>query len=293
MRYTVNLREADINMMAQVGRKAAYLGTLMKKGLNVPKGFVVTSEAFRDHVSVRVNENGEEEPVVDISPVLRDELYFMFDSLGSRYVAVRSTVTAVMGGRSYAGNYETELFVSRDDLLQAVERVWKSFYSSKAREYRMEVGEEIPIALLIQEMVNPEAAGVAYSIHPVTLTPQVYIESTFGLGEGVTKGIVIPDIYTVDKLSKRIDVVISEKKVGFYLDPSSRKVVKVELDRETSTSPSLDTPEVLAIANLVQRVEETFRRPVEIEWALTEMGLYLLEARSALSGALRAAELSE
>jgi phosphoenolpyruvate synthase/pyruvate phosphate dikinase len=303
MAYTYNLSEINLSMISVVGRKSAYLAELYKMGFNVPNGFVISSRAvdeilgdIRDEIksmlsSVDLNNLSDIERKsefirqmimnVKILEEIENEIHERYLELGSNYVAVRSTVTSPLSGVSFAGEYETDLFVGKEDLTKSVKRVIASYFSSRAIAYRLLNKDESKVALLVQRMINPEVAGTAFSLHPVTEEPDyVYIESSFGLGESVTKGLVTPDQYIVSKMNRGlVSKRISEKSVKLVYDFTEKRVKMVELSKAEAKTESLSEQDAIKVSNITIGVENVFKRSVNIEWAVENKKLYLLEVR--------------
>jgi pyruvate,water dikinase len=212
------IRKEDI---AAVGGKGASLGEMASIGLPVPKAFVVTAQAFRrflvetsleeklykalDHLNVEDNAALEKAAAaakdlvlkVKIPAAIRDEIRNAYKKIGAQglVVAVRSSATAEdLPDASFAGQQETYLNIrGENDLLQAVQKCWASLYGARAVYYRSKQGfddRSINIAVVVQEMVGAEKAGVMFTSHPVTGEPLTIIESSWGLGEAVVSGSV-------------------------------------------------------------------------------------------------------
>ncbi|MEM0374212.1 MAG: PEP/pyruvate-binding domain-containing protein [Sulfolobaceae archaeon] len=303
--YTIELKDAKSNMISLVGRKSAYLGEVINLGFNVPKGFVITSRAFQrfisnikdeiDEILSAVNINRIEEIEVksqriknlilktEIPEDISSEILERAKELGNDYLAVRSTVTSPLSGPSFAGEYDTYLFVSKDEILNVVRRVWASYYNVRAIAYRIATGDYSPIAVLVQKMINSRSAGTAITLHPITEEQDyVFIESAWGLGEAVTRGMVTPDQVIVSKASRKIVARRnSEKSIMLTYDFVEKKVKSLSLiGTEMYSKPSISESEAIKIANFGIALENFFKRPVNIEWAIDENNeIYLLEVR--------------
>ncbi|MBB5254425.1 PEP/pyruvate-binding domain-containing protein [Sulfurisphaera ohwakuensis] len=300
MNYTYRLDEINLNMISVVGRKSAYLGELYKMGFDIPSGFVISSAGVNEILkdiqsdinsilsSVNLNNQSDLEKKSGIirslilnskiSEEIEEEILERFNSLNSRYVAVRATVTSPLSGSSFAGEYETDLFVTRDNLIESIKRVIASYYSPRAIAYRLLNQDNSGIAILIQNMINPTVAGTAFSLHPVTEEPDyVFIESAFGLGESVTKGLVTPDQYIISKATRSlVSKRISKKVVKLVYDYEEKRIKTIDIQ---DNSESLKERDAIKVANMTIAVEEIFKRNVNIEWAIDGNKLYLLEVR--------------
>jgi phosphohistidine swiveling domain-containing protein len=261
-----------------IGPKAASLCTLHKLGLKVPPGFVLTTTAFRAYLdandlSPRIVACLEQTPVAmeeirrivtdaSLPSSLREQIAAAYDRLGATVVAVRSSATAEdLPGHSFAGQYETILGVkSLEECLNAIKRCWASLWTERAHEYRRRNGidhQQVRMAIIVQQQIEPEAAGVAFSIDPVTGSPsRIVIESCRGLGEALVSGRVQPDR------------IILRKK-------------NLELGRQdlVGEEPSLDLKSARQLARRVRHIEKRLGCPQDVEWAIRHGALWFLQAR--------------
>jgi rifampicin phosphotransferase len=175
--------------------------------------------------------------------------------LGDVPLAVRSSgVDEDLPDASYAGLYTTVLNVTGDGLADAVRQCWASASGERVRSYRAGTDETPRIALLIQPMVPAEAAGVAFTADPVTGDRGVVVvEAVAGLGERLVSGEAAPDAWEVRDTAA--------------------------IRRTTASEPVLDADQARAVAALARRVEQHEGRPQDIEWALWDGKLVLLQAR--------------
>jgi pyruvate,water dikinase len=297
------------------GGKGANLGELVRAGLPVPPGFVVTAQAY----SYFLKESGLADKIMEIlrstdvdnneeltkasqeirelitsSPMpeaLAKEILESYRKLSQRvgkeeeFVAVRSSATAEdLPGASFAGQQETFLNVKGDEVIEYVRRCWSSLFTPRAIFYREKKGfahERVAIAVVVQKMVNADKAGVMFSVHPATgEKDKIVIEAAWGLGEGVVSGTVTPDHYVVDKASnKLLHKEIAVKEIMFTKDEKTGKTVKVKLSPERAKAQVLTEEELAQLAELGKRVEEHFGSPQDIEWAYEAGELYLLQSR--------------
>ncbi len=301
--------------VAIAGGKGANLGEMVKAGLPVPPGFVVTAQAY----SYFLKESGLAERIMEIlrdtdvdnndeltkasqeirelitsSPMpeaLAKEILENYHKLSQRvgkeeeFVAVRSSATAEdLPGASFAGQQDTFLNVKGDEVIEYVRRCWSSLFTPRAIFYREKKGfahERVAIAVVVQKMVNAEKAGVMFSVHPATgEKDKIVIEAAWGLGEGVVSGTVTPDHYVVDKNSnKLLHKEIAMKEIMFTKDEKTGKTVKVKLPPERAGAQVLTEEEIAQLAELGKKVEEHFGSPQDIEWAYEAGELYLLQSR--------------
>jgi pyruvate,water dikinase len=193
---------------------------------------------------------------------LRGEITAAYRQLGAGTVAVRSSATAEdLPGHSFAGQYETILGVtSLEDCLGAVKRCWASLWTERAFEYRRRNGidhEQVEMAVIVQRQIEPAAAGVAFTVDPVTGSrSRIVIESCRGLGEALVSGQVQPDRFVLRKKS-------------------------LELVRRSfvANEPSLDLKSAQRLALAVRRIESRLGCPQDVEWAIRDGTLWFLQAR--------------
>jgi pyruvate,water dikinase len=301
------IRKEDI---AAVGGKGASLGEMSAIGLPVPKAFVVTSHAFRRFL---VEENLEdvifndlEKLDVDDSDALEaasnrakkaimgarmpgsitDGIRKAYKKMGGSrlIVAVRSSATAEdLPDASFAGQQETYLNIKGErNLLDAVKKCWASLYGARAIYYRSKQGfddRSVNIAVVVQELIHSEKAGVMFTSHPVTGEPLSIIEGSWGLGEAVVSGSVSPDKYVFDNRSEKVvDRLIATKNIEIVSDgENGTKVVDVGEDRRDA--PVLSDDEVSRLASFGNIAETHYGVPQDVEWAIVGHDIYILQSR--------------
>ena len=291
-------------MKNEVGGKAASLGEMTGAGLPVPPGFALTTEGYRrsrdasdlDATLARLLHGldvSDTSMVTDRCGQIRQHITAMpmdaeveaslrraYDDLSARSgvtdvpVAVRSSATSEDSpDASFAGEHDTYLWIRGGDaVVDAVRRCWASLFTDRATCYRVEMGYEhrsVEMSVVVQKMVRPIAAGVAFTLNPADGDRStVAIDSAWGFGEGVVSGEITPDNFLVDKvlyeISKRN---VSRKEVEFRLSDHD-SVEKVELDDERGNAASLTDAQIKAIARLARTAERHYGCPQDIEWAV-------------------------
>jgi rifampicin phosphotransferase len=311
--YLLPLEESATARPEQVGGKALGLGKLLRFGLPVPPGFVVTADAYRACVraagisaqiadavatatdSKKASTASQTIGRLFIDRVLLDELA---DEIARHYlglggdvadlpVAVRSSATAEdLADASFAGQQDTYLWIcGADDVKRHIVRCWASLFTPRAIQYRARLGvppEDLAMAVVVQQMVPAAAAGVLMTLEPVTGDREViYLEGTYGLGEGVVRGDVDVDRHWVTKASNTLQhSEIGAKSRAHYIDLDSGVVHLDDVDEQLRSLSCLSEREVLDLAALGQRVERAFGAPMDIEWAMDDARrLYLVQAR--------------
>lgn len=301
------IRKEDI---AAVGGKGASLGEMSAIGLPVPRAFVVTSHAFRQFLietglektlfsgldSLNVEDSAELEKAANaakdavlkakiparIKQEIRDA-YQRMDPKGL-VVAVRSSATAEdLPDASFAGQQETYLNIKGEKrLIEAVQKCWASLYGGRAIYYRSRQGfdhRSVNIAVVVQELVNSEKAGVMFTSHPVTGEEMTIIEGSWGLGEAVVSGSVSPDNYVFDQRTEKVtDRLIADKKIQIVsVGDHGTKTVDVPADRRNAIVLSDD--EVRRLATYGTIAETHYGIPQDVEWAIVGETFYILQSR--------------
>ncbi|UXM84034.1 phosphoenolpyruvate synthase [Methanococcus aeolicus] len=306
-----DLSNEDVNI---AGGKGASLGEMWNAGLPVPPAFVVTAEAYRYFINetklnnkimevlegLDVNNNdeltkksAEVRKLIESAEMptdLKIAIVESYSKLGQMtgtdetFVAVRSSATAEdLPDASFAGQQDTYLNMKgADDVVDAVQRCFASLFTPRAVFYREQKGFdhfEVALAAVVQKMVNADKAGVMFTVNPINHNyDEIVIEGAWGLGEGVVSGTVSPDTYIVSKDKKILDVYIATKETMFEKDENG-------ITREIPTPDELKDKRVLSDEELLKLVdkglviEKHYNRPMDIEWALENEGVYMLQAR--------------
>jgi pyruvate,water dikinase len=301
------IRKEDI---ISVGGKGASLGEMASIGLPVPKAFVITAQSFRrflvetgleqqiyksfERLDVENNEALEKsaETAKDLvlgakmPPSIKDDIRKAYHKMSDQdlVVAVRSSATAEdLPDASFAGQQETYLNIKGESaLLTAVQKCWASLYGARAIYYRAKQGFDdhtVNIAVVVQELVSSEKAGVMFTSHPISGEPITIIEGSWGLGEAVVSGTVSPDKYVFDqRIEKVTDRFIANKKVEIVADgENGTKVVDVKGVRQDAQVLSDD--EVAKIAMYGKIAENHYGIPQDVEWGIVGPTIFILQSR--------------
>jgi pyruvate,water dikinase len=202
------------------------------------------------------------------------------------HAAVRSSAISEDGSAaSFAGLYDSYLnMVGADEVLDAVHRCYISLWAERAVSYRAgrtDAADE-SMAVVVMKLVPSETSGIAFTAHPVTGSlDQVIINSSFGLGEAVVSGQVTPDSFLVDKNSfGLLEREIYPKELAIYPHPEGGGgTVEERLSPDRQREASLTDEQACEVARLAAAVEKHYGSPQDIEWALCEGTLYLLQSR--------------
>jgi rifampicin phosphotransferase len=268
--------------LERVGGKGASLARLARDGFNVPPGFHLTTAAYR----AVVDANGLQSQILDVVSAnsadvitrlfehaeiprkLQQDLQSAYTHLGAdTTVAVRSSATSEdLPGLSFAGQQDTFLNVRGADALErAVRRCWASLWTARAIEYRQRAGIDnalVSLAVVVQEMVDADAAGVLFTADPVNGSPDtITINATPGLGESLVSGQVQPDVFTVNRRTNTISSIVRSDK-------------------------SLTESQVRDLARIGMQIEKDYGQPMDVEWAVRGDQTYVLQARPITAGGM-------
>jgi len=306
--YILSL-DSPLATLERVGGKGASLARMMAAGMPVPPGFHITTHAYRRYV----DENQIGERILSAAaqaqindPAALDCASAQIQSLitqgtmpgdiagmiGQWYgelgadaaVAVRSSATAEdLPQISFAGQMETYLNVrGSDDVLVAVKRCWASLWTSRAIDYRLRQGirsEEIAIAVVVQQLVPADVAGVMFTANPMTgAREELVINAAWGLGEAIVSGRVTPDTIIVDK---KTGAIASQ-------EIASKEVMTVRSQEGTYEEPvpggqrkraALQPARAAELARLGMKIEQLYGQATDIEWAMCDGQIFILQAR--------------
>lgn len=305
----LDLREVDETQVSIVGGKAAHLGALSRiDGIRVPAGFCVTTAAFRkimaqtpsiddrldqlsqlspdDREAIRtlsaeIRRSVEETPIPgDLAAAITGAL----DRFGEEAAyAVRSSATAEdTPTASFAGQQDSYLNVMGPEaVLQHVSRCWASLFTERAVIYRQRKGIDhrtVQMAVVVQQMVFPDASGILFTADPVTGNRKVAtVDASFGLGEALVSGLVNPDVFTVRDGEVVASTVVAKQRAVTALPGGGTR--EVAIDRQRQEQPALTRAQVVRLAGLGRRIEAHFGRPQDIEWCLVDDDFQIVQSR--------------
>ena len=184
---------------------------------------------------------------------------------------------------SFAGQQDTFLHVQGlDNVIEYVRKCWASLFEARAIFYREENNFEhsqVYIAVVVQQMVDSDKAGVMFTVNPSTGENIALIEGSWGLGESVVSGSVTPDNYAVDKETNEIlNVTISDKKTMFTNEEGGTSI-QVDVPEDLRKERVLSDEELLELVAMAKRVEGHYGKPQDTEWAFHDGNLFLLQSR--------------
>ncbi len=199
------------------------------------------------------------------------------------FVAVRSSATTEdLSTASFAGQQETFTNIKGEsNLLDAVKKCFASLYTARAVYYRHKKGFEKANALLavvVQRMINSEKSGVIFTRNPVSQKNEIIVEAVFGLGEGIVSGKIAPDKYVVSKNLHLTDTRISKKKIEIIRTADGVEKI-AELKEQKANQQVLSSAEIISLANLAVKIEQHYKKPQDIEFAVEKDKIYIVQSR--------------
>ena len=313
MSLILEFDDARATDLEVVGGKGASLAHLVQAGFPVPAGFTLTTAAY----SAFIAENALEDKIAAIAnglqyddldeldrraqqlrtlveqgtlpPTLRAEIEQHYRALGDDVrVAVRSSATAEdLPDASFAGQHDTYLDVQTlDGIVVALKRCWASLWTARATSYRHTQGIahlDVGVAVVIQQMVDADVAGVLFTANPLTTaTDEALIDASWGLGEAIVASLVTPDSYTVKLSSLRVTAkTLGSKAVKIVRNPDTGVgTVQIDVPPAERERFCLSDQQAADIAELGRRVMEFYGGfPQDLEFAVAAGKIHLLQSR--------------
>ena len=252
----------------EFGGKAVNLGEAVRAGLPVPPGCAFDVEMV--------------EAVRDGRAWARETVTRALGTLGGRIAVRSSAIGEDSSGASFAGQHLTVLNVtSPEDALESVRRIRDSAHTASAGAYRSRrgVGGAPRMAVVLQALLSPDAAGVLFTRNPVTGADERVIEAAWGLGEAVVGGAVVPDIYRIDRQGRVLEATPGEKHLA-YRPLAGGGLEEQPIDALAAEQLCLSPADLLALNDLAARCEEVYGPGLDIEWVVASGRAYLLQARA-------------
>lgn len=305
--YVCNFGQLNKSDVTIAGGKGASLGEMTAAGIAVPPGFVVLAASFEQFIKEtgldveieaalnKVNHqdlNSVEEASEkiramvlntafppDIAEVVNQE----FKALDAKYVAVRSSATAEDSSTaSWAGELESYLNTTEENLLDTVKKCWSSLFTPRAIFYRFEKElhkTKVSVAVVVQKMVQSEISGICFTVHPVTEDHnQMVIEAGWGLGEAIVGGMITPDTYVIHKKEHEIaDKYISQQEM--MITKRGEVTEEMAVPSHQQEQQKLSDEKILELAKLCSKIEQHYGFPCDIEWAFADSKLYITQSR--------------
>jgi pyruvate,water dikinase len=307
--YVLGFEEIDQTQIAIVGGKGAHLGELSRiEGVRVPPGFCVATGAFQRIMAEAPSVNDRLDRLSRLKPEDREAIRVLSAEIRQTIeaitipndlaaamtralarigehaaYAVRSSATAEdLPTASFAGQHDTYLnVVGPAAVLQHVSRCWASLFTERAVTYRLRNGvdhRKAHMAVVVQQMVFPQAAGILFTADPVTDNRKVaVVEASFGLGEALVSGLVNADIYKV-RDGEIVSRTIGTKQLAIHASAAGgTREQAIEPARQQQ--PALTEREVVRLAQLGRQIEAHFGRPQDIEWCLVDDDFQIVQSR--------------
>lgn len=308
MNYIKSFGSLNKNDTAIAGGKGASLGEMTQASISVPPGFVVLSDAFEkflketdlnveinaklqkvNHNAIHTVDKASKKIQVlilraEMPKDIADEIKKEFKKLKVEYVAVRSSATAEDSSTAaWAGQLETYLNTTEENLLENVKKCWASLFTPRAIFYRFEQKlhkEKISVAIIVQKMVESKISGIAFSVHPVTQDRnQMIIEAGLGLGESIVSGQITPDGYVVEKEPRNIiDTNINVQKKALVRSKEGGNKW-IDLPKTKGEKQVLSDRQIIELSDLVLRIEQHYNFPQDIEWVYEKGKFYITQSR--------------
>ena len=254
------------------GSKAVGLGEAARQGLPVPPGVALSGDL------VEAVASGDEKAIEKVAKAIA--------SLRAPFAVRSSAVDEDGAAASFAGQHLTVLNVhSAGDVPAAVREVWWSANSDAAITYRQRVGlfTRPSVGVVVQTLLNPDVAGVMFTEHPVTGADERLIESSWGLGETVVAGLVVPDQFRLDRSGQVLARKAGRKRIAIRSLPNGgtfeQQVAPAQVNQLC-----LDDIQLVALGELALQCEKVYGPRRDIEWAFQDRTLYLLQCRAITTG---------
>ncbi len=288
-----------------VGGKGRSLSEMTGAGLPVPGGFHITTAAYRDsvadnHLQSRilnaVQQSGKaaiaSEHIAtlfaetEVSVTLAKDIKAAYADLGDNpAVAVRSSANAEdLPDMSFAGQQDTYLnIIGEDALIAAVRDCWASLWTPRAISYREQMGiehDQVAMAVVVQIMVDSDVSGILFTANPATgERTEMIANASFGLGEAIVSGQVTPDTYIFDRENNKLKETIIGAKDRMIISDGEGGTIWQAVTASKKDTSSLSEKQLVALVDLAIKSEQHFGTPQDIEWAVKDDLLYLLQSR--------------
>jgi len=321
MIFIKDFKEINKKDIQIAGGKGANLGELIKIGIPVPDGFIILAGAFEEFleendINVEIKKSWNRINIKDIESVeenseilrnlilkakipkkIEEEILKEFDKLKTKpthhrsepkamaggYVAVRSSATTEDSKiDSWAGELETYLNTSKENLIENIKKCWSSLYTPRAIFYRFQRKLDqtpVSVAVVVQKMVQSDVSGVCFTVHPVIKDKnQMVIEAAWGLGEILVQGKIIPDSYVIEKSNRKILEVnknIQNKMIiGTKMGTKIISVPKPKREKQ-----KLSEEQIKELAEICIKIEDHYQYPQDIEWVFERGKFYIVQTR--------------
>jgi pyruvate,water dikinase len=257
------------------GSKAVDLGDAAREGLPVPPGVALSGDL------VEAVASGDDKAIEKLSKAIA--------ALPPPFAVRSSAVDEDSAAASFAGQHLTLLNVhSAADVAGAIREVWWSANSDSAITYRQRVGlfTRPSVGVVVQMLLNPTAAGVMFTENPITGADERMIEASWGLGEAVVAGLVVPDHFRIDRSGQVLECKAGRKRIAIRSLPNGG-TFEQPVPPEQVSQLCLEEVQLSALGELALRCEQVYGPRRDIEWAFQDGKLYLLQCRAVTTGKAR------
>ncbi len=301
MQMYYDFNERNLPDIKEVGGKAQSLIKLTQGGFNVPSGIVLSVAFFKDWLdelrskdffklqsqnpsnfkglAQRLKEYANK---LEYSKEQSETIMKIINKLGkhSLYAVRSSSPEEDLSGASFAGGYETILGVNHKEMFISIKKAFISCLDERVFYYKHKNGFDtsvLRIAVIIQKQINSMASGVTFSLNPLNNSfDEAVINANTGLGESVVSGLVTPDEFVLDKVSKKI----IDKRLG----SKEKSIVLLEnggtkMMDGVKKMYSISDDQALELLEIIIKIEDYYEHPVDIEWAFSENNLFILQSR--------------
>ncbi len=280
-----------------IGGKAAQLAQLSEYKCQVPSWFCLSTKVFQlflehnhlpaPHLAQSVGETmqhiieNSEFPPTLLSDV-RSEINQILQQASA--VSVRSSATAEDSlTASYAGQFDTFLGVTETDkVLKNIKNCWASLWSERAIEYRNKQNDpaEIAMAVIVQTFIPADISGIIFTTNPLTKNPEeCVIEASWGLGEMIVSGQITPDHFVIEKTNRNISTELGNKQSALFWNAKANELQHKPVFPFWQKNTTLSNEQIFRLTEIGLELENGFGHPVDIEWAIYQDDIYILQSR--------------
>lgn len=309
MEYIKDFQEIRKNDKSLIGGKAYSIGVLSKMDkIRMPPGFVILSTVFEELVRKielekeinalaniinckeieKINNISKKIELKIINSKIPKNIYMEIErslnKFNFHHMAVRSSGTLEDSQTAaWAGQLESYLNTTKENLLKNIKKCWTSLYSPRAIFYQRNKGlnkQKKSIAVIVQKMIKSEKSGVSFSVNPITNNKnEIIIDAGLGLGEAIVSGKVSPDNYVIEKKSQQIINKSIKNQKQMLSFSQEGKIEWKDLSQEFSEKQVLSDKEILALSGAIIYIENQIGFPCDVEWAIEKENIYILQAR--------------
>ncbi|CAF1385672.1 unnamed protein product, partial [Adineta steineri] len=312
--FVVDLEDERAIELELVGGKGVNLAILYQQKFCVPNAFIITTHVYEsilnnseiknalstidnlniDNIAELENISNHIKTIICNITLPNDIIDLIFkyhDKLSqganntNLHVAVRSSATAEdLPENSFAGQQDTYLHVTKENLIKKIQECWASLFTARAISYRKKSNinyKIIQLAVIIQEMISSEVSGVAFTANPITgFRNEVIIDSTYGLGEALVSGLITPDHYEI--LTENNEIrrkIIGEKSLRIIGKTNGGIETLITKDNDRKLE-ALSDKYIIQLSKLVKEIEKIYNhQPQDIEWCFMKENFYILQVR--------------